>query len=238
MHPLRGLQRLALAIRRAILSKGMQLCKRTDDRRVLETIILPYFADREGFSKVLFVGCAWYTRRYSRFFAGKDYWTLDIDPFRSRYGSKRLHVTDSLANVTAHFSEGELDLIICNGVFGWGLDAKPEVERAFRGCYECLREGGIFILGWNDIPRRRPFAPEVSEGLQRFRPETLAPLDAHRFVTSNPNRHTYDFYIKQCRASLNQRRIREFPLRGAARIAGSRGCPSRPDCRSDAADRS
>jgi hypothetical protein len=204
MHLSKVRQKLVMAIRHAIMSTGIDLYQRTDARRVLDTIILPYFADQGGCSKILFVGCAWYTRGYSRLFAGKDYYTLDIDPSQSRYGSKRLHITDSLANVTAHFSEGELDLIVCNGVFGWGLDDKPEVERAFLGCYECLREGGFFILGWNDIPTRRPFAPEESESLQRFMPEALAPLGTHRFATSNPNRHMFDFYIKPGRVSLEQ----------------------------------
>lgn len=168
----------------------------SDDRRVLETIILPYFADRGEFSKILFVGCQSYTSGYGRLFAEKRYCTLEIDPLRSRYGSKRRHIVDSLSNVTAHFSEGELHLIICNGVFGWGLDALTDTEKAFQGCYECLREAGIFILGWNDIPERRPFPPEESQSLHRFTPYTFPPLQTNRFLTSTPHRHTYDFYTK------------------------------------------
>ncbi len=36
----------------------------TDDRRVLETIIFPYFCQRNEFYKILFVGCEWFTVGY------------------------------------------------------------------------------------------------------------------------------------------------------------------------------
>src|SRR5882762_2282845 len=69
-----------IALRRGIMSLGIDLYLRTDDRRVLEQIILPYFAERSEFSRVLFVGCDWYTRGYARIFRAKTYITLEIEP--------------------------------------------------------------------------------------------------------------------------------------------------------------
>lgn len=167
----------------------------TKDRRVLEAVILPHFANCEDFKRILFVGCAWYTRGYGRIFRDKQYSTLDADPAKSRWGAQR-HICDSLVRVASHFSEGTLDVILCNGVFGWGLDAKPDVEAAFQGCHQCLRPGGVFMLGWNDVPKRRPFPLESCESLRSFQPYRFAPFETNCHRTGTRNKHTYSFYCR------------------------------------------
>ena len=168
----------------------------TDDRRVLETIIFPYFCQRNEFYKILFVGCEWFTVGYNEIFKNKAYWTLEIKPRRSKYGAKK-HIIDSVENLNLHFNENELDLIICNGVFGWGLNAKANVERAFQGCFECLREGGVLVLGWNDRPRRCPFPLEECQSLKLFNHYVFPPLSTSQYLTADKNRHTYNFYVKR-----------------------------------------
>ena len=100
-----------------------------------------------------------------------------MDPAAARYGARR-HIVDTLENICAHFPAGELDAIVCNGVFGWGLDERAAVERAFGGWFECLRPGGVFVLGWNDVPDHCPFPPRDSRSLGRFVPWTFPPLAA------------------------------------------------------------
>ncbi len=165
----------------------------TEDRRLLGRVILPYFAERPEFQRILFVGCAWYTRGYESVFRSRDYWTLDADPAKRRWGSRN-HVVDSLAAIGSHFEQAALDLIICNGVFGWGLDAKKEVESAFSGCHACLRDGGVLVLGWNDVPAHRPFPLGQCESLRLFSPYYFGPLESSCHRTGTRNRHTYSFF--------------------------------------------
>src|SRR5437016_9620758 len=108
---------------------GVEFYLRMDDRRVLEKIILPYFQSRNDIKNVLFIGCDWYTRGYKKFFRGKTYWTMDLNPEQRKYGS-RLHIVDSVARASTHFDQGQLDLIICNGVYGFGLDDLSEFDHA------------------------------------------------------------------------------------------------------------
>jgi SAM-dependent methyltransferase len=192
----RLLAQVKAVARRAVMSLGIDLYMHTDDRRVLEQIILPYFAGRKEYVTVLFVGCDWYTRGYSRIFDGKNFWTLEINPRQKRYGAK-LHIVDSLTNITSHFHENELDLIICNGVLGFGLNEIDEFDKAIRGCFVCLRQGGTFVFGWNDTPERRPFPMEASTSLRKFNRSAFPPLATSHFLTAGPDRHTYDFYTKQ-----------------------------------------
>lgn len=182
-------------LKRLLLFCGIDFYVHTDDRRVLQAIIFPYFVQHDDFARILFVGCQWYTRGYNKVFKNKTYWTLEIDPSQRKYGAKR-HITDSLKNVGRHFRQGELDLIICTGVFGWGLDAKPDVETAFQGCFESLRDGGIFVLGWNDVPEHRPFPIEECQTLKLFAPYVFPPLSTSQYLTDTANRHIYNFYVK------------------------------------------
>lgn len=166
-----------------------------DDRRVLKNGIFPYLVQNEAYQKILFVGCKVYTRGYNEIFQEKDYVTLDIDPRQRRHGAKQ-HITDSLENLDQHFHENELDVIICNGVFGWGLNEKSAVETAIEKCHVCLRKDGILLLGWNDIPKRRPFPLEEVDNLKLFDEFTFPPFSAPRYATKTHNRHIYNFYTK------------------------------------------
>ena len=196
----RAYSRIIRDIKRSIF--GMESYLNTEDRRVLEQIIFLYFLQRNNYKEILFVGCHWYTKGYNkRFEEKKNYWTIEPNPLRQRYGAKQ-HIGDTLQNLSNHFSQGVLDLILCNGVFGWGLDAKADVEQAFQASYHCLRKGGVLVLGWDDIDERRPFHPDECQSLRQLQPFVFPPLATAKYVTDTPYRHTYNFYVKPSSAGV------------------------------------
>jgi SAM-dependent methyltransferase len=183
-------------VRRALRGLfGLELSLPTEDRRVLERVVLPYLGGAAPFGRVLFVGCDWYTSDYERLFAGKEYWTLEKEPRRRKYGAAR-HVTDSLVNLAAHFPPGHFDAIVVNGVLGWGLDGRDEAEASLEACRVALRAGGVLVLGWNDVPEKRPLPPEESRSLARLEPWEFPPLGSARLATATANRHTFSFYSR------------------------------------------
>jgi SAM-dependent methyltransferase len=177
-------------------SLGLTIPIRTDDRLILEQIVIPHFASQRNTHRVLFVGCEWYTRHYKRFFMGKEYWTIDFDPSKSAYGSKGRHIVDSIENISTYFTENYFDLIICNGVFGWGLNTREQTKSAFSGCHKLLRTGGHFVLGWNDIPQSKPFPPEECPALRQFNSYIFPALGATQHIPVTNNGHTFNFYVK------------------------------------------
>lgn len=168
---------------------------RSEDRRLLEDVIFSHFALRAQFNNILFVGCAWYTAHYSRFFKSRNYWTMDPDPGKKIFGAKQ-HVVDTLQQLDQYFSPGQLDLIVCNGVFGWGLDRLADCQAAFENCYTCLRDDGEFILGWNNVPDHAPIAVDQIDSLTKFQVRFFPPLAAWCYTAATSNRHTYNFYVK------------------------------------------
>ena len=76
---------------------------KTEDRRILEKVILPHFSQEKSCQRILFVGCASYTMWYDKFFEKKEYWTLEPQKERRCYGAKR-HITDNVLNAAQHFN--------------------------------------------------------------------------------------------------------------------------------------
>lgn len=189
-----GLLRTAvLAARRAF---GVSAQLHTEDRRVLEQVILPVYARRPDIARVLFVGCAAYTQRYGELFRGREYWTIDPVPRRRRYGGQQ-HVVDRLENLGSHVPAEYFDLIICNGVLGWGLNLLHHADAAFAACHRHLRAGGELLLGWNDIAPRNRVLPENVPALRGFEALTFGALQTSRFWVDVPHRHVFDFYRKR-----------------------------------------
>jgi SAM-dependent methyltransferase len=168
----------------------------THDRRVLEQIVFPGYLADPRIKRVLFVGCDNYTAQYERrFFASCEYSTIEPNPKMRRYGSKKQHAIAPLEQLSDHFAPGSFDLIICNGVYGWGLDTAEQCEIAFASCHTCLAPGGHLLIGWNDIPPHRASVPltEVAS-LAKFDRFRFPSLGSWRYLTDTPYRHIYEFY--------------------------------------------
>jgi hypothetical protein len=186
--------RFAVRVVRYML--GLAVPMDTEDRRVLENVIIPYFTALPDVRAVLFVGCDWYTKHYEPvFFSAHEFSTIDPAPGARKFGGRR-HLVAPLEELGRHFAEGYFDLIICNGVYGFGLDTLTQCEQAFAACHARLRAGGYFLLGWDDIPARTPVPLADISSLRLFRQFIFPPLGAWRYLTATPYRHVYDFYRK------------------------------------------
>jgi SAM-dependent methyltransferase len=167
----------------------------SEDRSILECVIIPYYQLSRTHQTIVFVGTDWYTQGYTRMFSRKTYTTIDPDPGRARYGAEQ-HIVDAVGNLDQYVAPGSLDVIVLNGVIGWGLNSPDEAEAAFATCHRCLRRGGHFLIGWNDLPEHRPFRLETIASLRKFQPLVFQPLDTTEHLIDNEWRHTFSFFYK------------------------------------------
>jgi hypothetical protein len=167
----------------------------THDRMILEQVVLPFFANTITIQKVLFVGCAAYTQRYKEIFRNQEYWTIDPKRVKKKYGSDR-HIVDSITNIETYITKDYFDVIIMNGVIGFGLNRIRDIEQAINACYVTLASQGILLVGWNDIARRFPIDIQAIHALEKFRPYHFEPLQAYHYRTEGWQRHTLSFYQK------------------------------------------
>ena len=167
----------------------------SEDRTILECVIIPYYQLAADFRRILFVGTDWYTHGYNRLFRTKDFTTIDPDPAKAHYGAAH-HICAPMQAITLHFQNSSLDLVMCNGVVGWGLDGAADAEAAFRACYGALRPGGHLIVGWNDLAAHRPFRLTEIQSLAQFSPLTFGPLNKTEYLVDNEWRHVFSFFKK------------------------------------------
>lgn len=176
-----------------------QLTNRTEsfehfpDRVILEKTIIPNLVAKDDIKKVLFVGCDWYTASYYTLFQQEEYWTIDPDPEKAKHATNK-HIIDCLENISSHFSKEYFDLIICNGVLGFGINNIEQMEQAFTQCFNCLRDDGILVVGWNDIPSRNIPAFSDCHSLSQFRPFIFPPLLTSQYLTDTSYRHSSKFH--------------------------------------------
>ena len=165
------------------------------DRSILEEVILPDLANSTTHQKILFVGCSAYTQWYKEFFSMKEYWTIDPKNVKRKYGSER-HIVDSITNVGKYIARDYFDVIIMNGVIGFGLNRVSDIEDAIEACHDVLVRQGILLLGWNDTARRTRIDLRASRALGRFREYYFEPLQTCHFRAEGAYRHTFSFYRK------------------------------------------
>jgi hypothetical protein len=165
------------------------------DRLMLEGTILPYFAHSPSVHKVLFVGCSAYTRRYEAIFNSQEYWTIDPKRVKRKYGSAR-HIVDSISNIGGYVVHEYFDVIILNGVIGYGLNRISAIGQAIDACHAALASDGILLLGWNDTAQRAPLDIRTIHALGKFSEYYFEPVQACHYRTEGPGHHTYSFYRK------------------------------------------
>ncbi|MDB5818262.1 MAG: Methyltransferase type 11 [Rhizobacter sp.] len=173
------------------LTRGMD----TPDRRVLEDQILGGLARRWRLQpgprpRVLFVGCDWYTAHYPSLWPEAEFTTIEPDPSKARHGAQR-HIVDVLQHLGRHVEPWSFDVIVCNGVYGWGLDDAQDVETAFQACIDALDHDGVLVLGWNDVPRRDPVPLRLVKALDALEPWSLPGVGQRIEVAASAARHTY-----------------------------------------------
>jgi hypothetical protein len=165
------------------------------DRSILEQVVLPYFAQNTAFQKILFVGCSAYTQWYSELFNSKEYWTIDSKYVKRKYGAEH-HIVDSITHVGRHVARDYFDVILMNGVIGFGLNRVGDIEQAIDACYQVLASQGILLVGWNDTPRRTPLDIRRLPAIRQLREYYFDPLQACHYRTEGAHRHTFSFYRK------------------------------------------
>lgn len=193
-HKLKRLVPRGLRLRSKMRWKNGRWRLATPDRVFLEDVIVPGFLAMADIQHVLDIGVAWYTRSYPKLFKGVDYWTVDFDPDKQRIAGANHH-TLSATQLADAFAPGTFDLIVCNGVIGWGLNTPADVERGLDACADVMRPGGWIVVGWNDMEGRR--VPGLDDLLaKRFRRQVFPPIGADHFITQTPYAHRFDFFTR------------------------------------------
>ena len=160
------------------------------DRKLLVRWILPDLS--QPGTTVLWVGCQPYTRTYMDVIerTGAECWTLEIDPAARRWGHTRRHIVGDLQMVGTLCLPAQFDVVLVNGVFGYGLDIESGQNEAIEGLARVLKADGLLMLGWNT---HRTSDPLRLPAIRRFFIRSQRPGFEQR-ITFPESTHVYDFF--------------------------------------------
>jgi SAM-dependent methyltransferase len=159
------------------------------DRRFLERIFIPQLAADPTIKRVLFVGVAGYCDYRDRF-PNAEFTT--IDPQVTPEGRTH-HIQDRLINLGQYYPMEYFDLIILNGVLGWGLNEMAEINGSLKVCHERLRIGGKLLIGLNETGAPAKITLNSIETLSQYMPYNLPSMDTQRLDFSHPFDHDFTF---------------------------------------------
>lgn len=184
-------------VREAVLKTGWSWGLYTPpDRKVLESI-LRYYAGGDVAQRVLFVGVKAYNAPLRELFRGRVFATIDPTPGVAEFGGNP-HFVDVLENLANHVPAESFDLVVMNGVIGFGLNDPCNVERALVQVHRALAPRGELVLGINErIPTHVDLTPV--EAMRLFEPKPFPPLGTTRHEIQTPFReqtHTFEFWQK------------------------------------------
>jgi SAM-dependent methyltransferase len=123
--------------------------RRNPGRILLVNEILPAYAALGG--RILWVGCRLYTMQYAALLErqGGECWTTDIEISHAQWGAAGRHFTWDLLRIDQLIAPKTFDSILCNGVFGFGVNTRAAQLAAMRAMAGILKPGGRLLLGWN-----------------------------------------------------------------------------------------
>ncbi|KAK9844961.1 hypothetical protein WJX74_009058 [Apatococcus lobatus] len=103
------------------------------------------------------------------------------------------HIVGPVQDAAKHFEASSFDVVIINGVIGWGVDSAPDIEAAFQALYTVLKRRGLLVVGYN-FPHA--FAHWGKDLLPRFSDATLGHLPHKMDLGASELHHCYEFFRK------------------------------------------
>lgn len=141
---------------------------RLPSRIYLREAVIPALA-AAGYRRMLFVG----TRSYNRSAyeacvrQGLSVWSIDLDPAASAHGAPDGHLIGNICDIDKLAGGRTFDVIMFNGVLGWGLNTAAETRAALGAMVKVAAPGALLFVGWNPGLTTDAEITVIREGLKR-----------------------------------------------------------------------
>lgn len=166
---------------------------RLPSRVFLTSKVIPALAS-SGRRRMLFVGTRSYNRpAYVQCAAERiSVWSIDLDPAAAAFGAPDGHFVGNVCDIESLAGGHAFDVIMLNGVLGWGLNDASEAIRAVHGMKKVAAPGALLLVGWNpgltdgtEVEAIRAFLKPTSLGaipeMIEFPPRGSAQRYPHRY---------------------------------------------------------
>lgn len=74
---------------------------------------------------------------------------MDIQPEHQIWGEPGRHLVGDVREVDKTLPLSSFDVVLLNGVFGFGVNDAPGMSQTLRALHRVLKPGGLLLIGWN-----------------------------------------------------------------------------------------
>ncbi len=134
---------------------GIEFPMKSPNRVFLENAIFQYinqnFGAKSPRAACLFIG----TDKRSWHYPNKldlVLHTIDIEKKKAIYGNHQHHIVGSATELDRYYDAASFDVIIGNGLIGFGMNQPEQCDQLLKGAHALLKEDGLLVLGYNDGP--------------------------------------------------------------------------------------
>jgi len=143
-------------------------------------------------SKVLWIGCRRYTKKYYALLEqqGAECWSVDSESGMKWWGRSGRHMTGDMLELRRLFPARFFDAVLCNGILGWGGDTPADQLKAFEALATVMKPGGWLLIGWDTDRISDPLKSRLAD---RWFEHVPLPGFSARYVVDGCT-HVYDTY--------------------------------------------
>lgn len=150
---------------------GIEFPLKSPNRIFLETSIFQYinkiYGGKQPRSNGLFIGTDKRSWHYPRVL-DLELHTIDIESKKAFYGNHKHHIVGSATELERYYDPKSFDVIIGNGLIGFGMNAPEQCEQLLMGAALLLKDDGLFVVGFNDGPEFVNFKVKEAKNYQLF----------------------------------------------------------------------
>lgn len=150
---------------------GIEFPLKSPNRIFLETSIFQYINQTYGAqdprSAGLFIGTDKRSWHYPKVL-DLELHTIDIEKKKALYGNAQHHIVGSATELARYYDPASFDVIIGNGLIGFGMNAAEQCEQLLSGVALLLKDAGLFVIGFNDGPEYVDFKVKAAKNYALF----------------------------------------------------------------------
>ena len=143
----------------------------------------------------LWVGVKPYSTRYEyilRAAGASRFDSIEPDTSQIVFGSSQNHYVDIAQNIDKYVGPGTYDIVIANGVLGWGIDSPSQIQDFYTVTSKVMKNDGILVIGYN-----AHIGQDHTHGIEQFFQKTTIGNLPQKMQFTTEWKHTFEFYQKK-----------------------------------------
>ncbi|GEM_PF-975569 len=153
------------------IKMGLEFPLKSANRIFLESSIFQYinqaYGGKQPRNNGLFIGCDKRSWHYPKVL-DLELHTIDIEKKKALYGNYKHHIVGSATELERYYDPESFEVIIGNGLIGFGMNAPEQCEQFLKGVALLLKSEGLFVIGFNDGPEFVSFKVKAATNYQLF----------------------------------------------------------------------